>query len=370
MLLAAAPTAASGQARPTEVRPRDVLVGFRADAPPFSSIKRVGDEERYEGYLVDLCNRIFTPDRSERFRMVKTQVTATDRFARLAHGVGERWRPGEPTADAKVDLLCDPVTLRYASESEEPEGARRTEGIFSPIVFVTGVSYLERSIGGLRTPVLGLVAGTTTRKVVLQACEHDAFRERARFGTQSDAKAIGACETLLDDAREKFREARLEHPSPERLDPICNGDDYGSLGIDPEKAPGYRFCLFTDHTAAAEWFCTAQPEAALYYFGDKDLILGQVEARTKAGTCDVEVSDQPFYSYEPYALLISPSDPELIKFVQRRIYEIFSDRSEALGLFASNFEGKAMSVPLANLFLLNGVEDEAENARRAADAAE
>ena len=28
-----------------------------------------------------------------------------------------------------------------------------------------------------------------------------------------------------------------------------------------------------------------------------------------------------------------------------------------------------MSVPLANLFLLNGVEDEVENARRAAEAA-
>ena len=82
-----------------------------------------------------------------------------------------------------------------------------------------------------------------------------------------------------------------------------------------------------------------------------------------------QASDQPFYSYEPYALLISPADSDLVKFVQRRIYEIFSDRSEALGLFASNFEGKAMSVPLANLFLLNGVEDEAENARRAAEAA-
>ena len=53
---------------------------------------------------------------------------------------GRRWRPGQPVADAKVDLLCDPVTLRYASESDEPVGARRTERVFSPIIFVTGVS--------------------------------------------------------------------------------------------------------------------------------------------------------------------------------------------------------------------------------------
>ena len=113
----------------------------------------------------------------------------------------------------------------------------------------------------------------------------------------------------------------------------------------------------------------ARRTAALYYFGDKDLILGQVECACEGGEVRRRVDPRPFYSYEPYAFLISPADSELVKFVQRRIYEIFSDRSEALGLFASNFEGKAMSVPLANLFLLNGVEDEAENARRAAEAA-
>ena len=43
---------------------------------------------------------------------------------------------------------------------------------------------------------------------------------------------------------------------------------------------------------------------------------------------------------------------------------------ETLFSGAGNFEGKAMSVPLANLFLLNGLEDEAENARRAAERAE
>ena len=188
MLLAALPTAAVGQAAETA---DPVLVGFRADAPPFSSIKRVGEEERYEGYLVDLCNRIFAPDQGERYRMVKTQVTSADRFVRLARTEAERWRPGQPIAGAKVDLLCDPVTLRYASESDEPVGARRTDGVFSPIVFVTGVSYLERSTGGLAdAPVLGFVGGTTARKVVLQACEHDAFRERARHGTQSDPDAI------------------------------------------------------------------------------------------------------------------------------------------------------------------------------------
>ena len=260
--------------------PRAVLVGFRADAPPFSSIKRVGEEERYEGYLVDLCNRIFTPDRGERYRMIKTQVTSADRFARLARSEAERWRPGQPIAGAKIDLLCDPVTLRYASESDEPVGARRTDGVFSPIVFVTGVSYVERSTAAPDTTVLGFVGGTTARKVVLQACERDAFRERARYGTQSDADAIRACAADLEERKGRSSTPQGGTASTER--PVVP-----RRAVPGPRTSGYRFCLFANHTAAAEWFCMAQPNGALYYFGDKDLILGQVEARAKAGKCDV-----------------------------------------------------------------------------------
>ena len=373
LMLAAIATAAVGQAATAD----NVVVGFRNDAPPFSSTKRIGDEWRYEGYLVDLCTRIFAPDRSEGYQMVKTEVTANDRFARLLRDETERWKPGTPTTRAKVDLLCDPITLRYASEVNEPKGERRTDGIFSPIVYVTGVSYLERSEGGTGTPVLGFVAGTTTRKVVVQACERDAFREREKTGAQSDPEAIAACRRELGVGElrleERMRTAKLMErlgrpPYPFLDEPVCSDLPPARKPVSDEAEEvtwsDYRFCLFRDHTSAANWFCSAPQSEALYYFGDKDLILGQVEALEEAGRCDGVNPDGPFYSYEPYALLISPVDSDLVRFVQRRIYEIFSDRSEALGMFASNFEGKAMSVPLANLFLLNGVEDEAENARQ------
>ena len=80
------------------------------------------------------------------------------------------------------------MTLRYASEVEEPIGARRTDGIYSPIIYVTGVSSWSAAGAAPGTPVLGFVAGTTTRKVVLQACERDAFRERQKDGTQPTPK--------------------------------------------------------------------------------------------------------------------------------------------------------------------------------------
>ena len=100
-----------------------------------------------------------------------------------------------------------------------------------------------------------------------------------------------------------------------------------------------------------------QPKGARYYFGDKDLIVGQYEAWRDAGNVRRRASDDPFRSYEPYALLISKVNPDLVQFVQRRIYEIFSDREQVISLFTANFKGKAMSTPLANLFNLNGVED-------------
>ena len=118
--------------------PRHILVGFRADAPPFSSIKRVGGRRSATKAISSISA---TGSRARPERALPDGQDPGHRGGPLRPpraSEGERWRPGEPTADAKVDLLCDPVTLRYASESDEPVGARRTDGIFSPIVFVTG----------------------------------------------------------------------------------------------------------------------------------------------------------------------------------------------------------------------------------------
>ena len=106
-MLAAIATTAIGQAR-SRGAGRDVVVGFRADAPPFSAIKQIGSGRRYEGYLVDLCTRIFASDQRERYRMVKTEVTADDRFARLLRREEDRWQPGG-TADRAPRSTCSAI---------------------------------------------------------------------------------------------------------------------------------------------------------------------------------------------------------------------------------------------------------------------
>ena len=117
-----------------------------------------------------------------------------DRFARLSQA---RPTGGGAAADrrreGRAPLRSGDSALRHRDRG--PAGRSRTDGVFSPIVYVTGVSYLERSVAGTDTTVLGFVGGHTTRKIALEACERDAFRERARSGNQSDAPSIPACAT-------------------------------------------------------------------------------------------------------------------------------------------------------------------------------
>ena len=83
-------------------------------------------------------------------------VTAADRFEKLGKG--------------EIDVLCDPVTMRYSEE------ARTSAGNYSPIVFATGISYLRRSMTrGGSTIYVGYVSSSTAEEVAERACKIDLF---------------------------------------------------------------------------------------------------------------------------------------------------------------------------------------------------
>jgi hypothetical protein len=353
----------SPRGRMLAVDDRTVVVGFRADAPPFSYLRQFGEEERYVGYLVDLCNLIFAGDAAKQFTVVTTTVTAQDRFERLVREPRQHWDPSrtrEPLADASVDLLCDPVTLRYTSEQDDGK-FQRTDGIFSPIVFVTGVSYLERSGGQAGATQLGFVSRTTTERIVLQACERDGLRVRDADKPGVDISIVEECDA---DLKKAIRIARAAAESATPKIPLAESRAVRVSCTGGAKTR-YQFCAFENHQDLVAWFCGEPIESKRYYFGDKDIIVGQLDAWLESGgLCEKVTRDYPFRSYEPYALLISKINPNLVQFVQRRVYEIFSDRDQVISLFTANFSGKAMSIPLANLFNLNGVEDKLYLSRR------
>ena len=126
-----------------------VKIGFRSDVEPFSYLANPDESARgaesgsqsYQGFLADLCHYLF---RDSGYTVEEVKVpTAADRFRMLK--------------DNDIDLLCDPVTLRYTEE-------RRSAGVFSPIVFASGVSYLRTRNRGRGSVYIGYVESTTARR--------------------------------------------------------------------------------------------------------------------------------------------------------------------------------------------------------------
>lgn len=160
-VLALAVVLALGQRAEAE----EITVGFRIDAEPFSYRSDLGPTldhphpRQYAGFLAELCYYIF--DKSD-YRITEVPVDAENRFDLLETDVN-----GTP----RIDVLCDPTTLRYS----EPN--RSKSGIFSPIVFASAVTYLENRDRGQRgTIYVAYVSNTTADLVLRHACDIDLFR--------------------------------------------------------------------------------------------------------------------------------------------------------------------------------------------------
>jgi hypothetical protein len=325
-LAAAGPSRAQGTPA-AEEDPTVVVAGFRNDVEPFSFRSRNPFERRFDGYIADLCYDIFE---GSHYRLVPVAVSAQDRFGRLRTRETAPHDPAMPEDAQPIDILCDPVTLRFS----QPED-RAKNGIFSPIVFASGVSYMLRTTRVPRSHAyLVYVGNTTTVPVAELACEVDLL------GIRGGDPAVGCAA------------------------PAGSPGDCPPAGDPPTGASAYHFCVVDSHSAAIEIFCQV-PKGndlpyAIAYFGDREIILGKLNAwRDQGRWCPQNIEkDQPYYTYEPYALLVTKARPALVQYVQRRVYEIFSHRSEALSHFTEHFPGVRMSPVLADLFLLNAVDEE------------
>jgi hypothetical protein len=347
-------------------RAEEVVLGFRTDIQPFSYVAPAGagsEQRPYYGYIADLCYEIF--DRSG-YELAQVPVSAQNRFKVVRRPDGEDGPPdtaggqrvrradgasGPPDTEGgkKVDVLCDATTLRL-------DDAQRMEaGVFSPLVFVTGVSYLWRSERSFRDVELGYIDNSTAKRVAMEACEVDAFRLRteeagANFDTKPD------CRTMSVEKLDCL--AKLPPPEPGSASSVRPPME--PLRILRKTFPSYVRCPRADHTALIEWFC-ADTDRDKVYFGDRDIILAKLaDWRAKGNDCGDVRDPRQSYTYEPYALLVSRADPQLFRFVQRRVYELFSHRSGAEALFYKWFPGQTLSEPLAWLFVLNGVMDQDE----------
>ena len=139
-------------------RAAEVTIGFRADVEPFSykvnqdGGKQAGKQPLYKGFLADLCYWISTAATFPSSRKKSRRATASG------------------LQDRRIDVLCDPVTMRFSEET------RARSGTFSPIVFATGISYLQWRQRKARSSVfIGYVENSTAARVLQHVCEIDLF---------------------------------------------------------------------------------------------------------------------------------------------------------------------------------------------------
>ena len=324
VMLAAGPVAVDAP----QALAKDVVVGFRTDIPPFSYLAPSydGDGNRaYLGYLADLCYKIFD---NSGYRLVEVPLDTSTRFSAM------RQASDDPSDITKVDVLCDAMTIRL----DEPE--RMRAGLFSPIIFVSGVSYLFRSVRTFSDVELGYLSPSTAERVAKEACTLDALRR-------------GSSSVSPPCLSKRASDCLTTSPSPQ-----SKSEATRSLRDLNGAVPSYVLCPMDDHNRLIAWFCsdTGRDKA---YFGDREIILGNLAAWKAAGNACGSVRD-PFqsFTYEPYALLISKADPDLFAFVQKRIYELFSHRAGVEALFYKWFPAQKMSEPLAWLFSLNSVMEQ------------
>ena len=149
LVLFSASAGAGGGSRSTASPKRGTIrIGYRADAPPFSSASDAGEPR---GYSIDICKKVVEalgpalkrPGLATEFVL----VTAADRFAKIESGA--------------VDLLCEPTTVTMA---------RRERVDFSLLTFISGAGIAVRADGTQRVigpggpRVIGVLKGTTTEQ--------------------------------------------------------------------------------------------------------------------------------------------------------------------------------------------------------------
>jgi glutamate/aspartate transport system substrate-binding protein len=126
-----------------------ILLGYRSDAPPFSS----GASGRPEGFSIDLCDRVVAAAKialkMDNLDAKFVAVDADTRFGKLESG--------------DIDIECGATTRTLSREARFD---------FSLFTFLTGTEMLVRLDSDIRSPAdlagkkIAVLPGTTTEKVM------------------------------------------------------------------------------------------------------------------------------------------------------------------------------------------------------------
>jgi ABC-type amino acid transport substrate-binding protein len=132
-----------------------ILLGYRTDAPPFSSAAGV----QPEGFSIDLCDRVVAEVKIalkvDNLDVKFVPVDAETRFAKLESG--------------EIDIECGATTRTLSREGRFD---------FTLFTFLTGTEMLVRLDSDIRAPAdlagkkIAVLPGTTTEKVMKDVLKH------------------------------------------------------------------------------------------------------------------------------------------------------------------------------------------------------
>lgn len=311
-------------------------VGYRKEAAPFVYQE---DGERV-GFLYDLCKHIL--DKTG-LPYEWTLVEADSRLPALGAG-----KDG-----LQIDLLCDPLTVTL----------KRSETIlFSPVLFVSGGSYLEVEFREGSASQMAYARGRSAWEELGEAVSHDGttvpFSEQPAKGTKQ--VSVKSCSVLQKGQIGSIRIGIIKDSTgPEIIASALLSENPSAVNPSPWETVCYE--EFNSHSDGLANLCKGSKEDEYplsYYFGDRDIILTYLERQLESqGGCPDVVASDRFYSIEPYALGVSERvSREQYILLQNALFEAFSETYEESGtslpffLFQKYFRSSRPSSSLSAVF--------------------
>lgn len=317
----------------------DLRVGYRIDAKPFSNCTledkaaceawALGPNARFEGFVAGICDFVFD-DMNVQIKTVG--VTAITRTQML--------KATEP--ENRIDVLCDSMSVTFA---------RSEKYLFTPLVFVSGVSYaVSRS------------ARDREEKAFIDAMSDlvgpdgppEAWSKLARVPLCSEMDATGAPPVFrVGVLADTTAEEAVTQAKAQQLFRLNRGGRTGERVCIERVETGYR--------SALEKLCAGQFS---YFFGDRDLLSRHLNSireaddkneNAEAVPCDAELSSA-FFSFEPYAIAVRADRPEIFTQIQTSLFRFFIEPERVEALFHKSFgEGSRPSELVESLFRLNAL---------------
>ena len=295
--------------------------------------------------------------------MVKTQVTSADRFARLARGEAERWRPGQADRrrEGRSPLRPGHAALRLRERRAGRRAAHGRSLLADRLCHRGLLSWSAASAASTRR-CSGSSPGPRRARWRCRPASATRFRERAQARHPVRcARPSAACAADLRERTEQVRRGMAERRRPEPLGPMCNDESSG-------ERPAVRIPLLPlrqPHRGRRTWFCMAEPNGL-------PLLLRRQGSDRRPGGGAREGGDVRRRGVGPAVLqlraLRAPDLPGRQRARQVRpaphLRDLLRPLARRSGSSPATSRARRCRCRWRTSSSLNGVEDEAENARR------